>query len=109
MINRFYFKDLVEDHGEMISVSNDGTFFVLKKSTLQIKKNLEENHRCSLKEKREVDNSFWKFSIMSLSIYGIKFLKNVNLLDFIHPGKQQEVVGTWFESMLADEKILNDS
>ena len=45
---------------------------------------------------------------MNLSIYGMKLIKKLNIWDYINPGKNIEVEGTWLETLI-NENNMHDS
>ena len=77
MINRVDFSALTKKYGKPIAASNNGLNFVFKH--IDQRKSLRNDY----KDRKKLEERMFTVSVLTLSIFGINHVKDINLLEEI--------------------------
>ena len=93
LLNRYKFSKEVKKYGEPLKTSPNGRNFVFKKTRAQIKEQRIE--------KKESETEFWNISLFAASMFGITFIKKVNIKDIYEKldKNRSEDDKNWFDRL----------
>ena len=75
MLNRIPFRDIIQEFGQIIAVSNDGLNLVLKKQTQKIVES-KQSESDKMKE-------FMSLHIFTITAFELEYVKSVNIFEGI--------------------------
>lgn len=98
LINRVDFAALTHKYGKPIAGSNNGLNFIFKH--VDQRKNLRDDY----KDREKLYKRMFTVSVMTMSIFGINHVKDINLLEEIQ-SNQEEFRNSWISEVEREDLI----